>query len=360
MKKYLYSILLVIATVSLFAGSPDRSAGAGGTQLLLNPYARSAGMMNANTASLRSCEAMLFNVGGLAYAEKTEFMFSNMTYLQGTGIFYNSINIAQSLGDGNVLGITASSLDVGNILLTSEGLPDGDQGTFTPQILNLGVAYSKRFSNSISGGILIRYFTEGITNVRAGGVAFDAGVQYQTALNPKNKQKKEDFRFGISIRNIGPDASYEGSGLSFRSINPSTGADRRALMGSQSFNLPALLHIGASYDIRLDKNPDTYIHRLTPSGNFNYNAFSNNITSIGVEYAYRESFMVRGGYGIQSNNTKNDYRTQYIGFAGGLTIQMPVSKKGTIIGLDYAYAPTHVFNGNHNITIRLSIGNKKS
>jgi hypothetical protein len=363
MKKYFLPIVLTLLSALAFAGNPDRAGGAGGTQLLLNPFGRSAGLMNANTASLRGAEAMMFNVGGLAYTEKTEIILSQMVYLQGTSTFYNNVSLAQHLGGGNVLGITASSIDPGNILLTSEALPDGDQGTFTPQYLNFGLAYSKKFSNSITGGMLLRIFNEGVNNVKARGVAIDAGVQYQTALNPKNKIKKEDFRFGIAVRNIGADAVYSGSGLAYRTtINPgtSTSADRKTEMGSQAFNLPALVHIGASYDIRLDKDSNTYIHRLTPSANFNYNAFSNNITSVGVEYAYRESFMVRGGYGIQGNNSGDDYRSQYIGFAGGMTIQLPISKSGTILGLDYAYAPTRVFNGNHNITLRMTLGNKKS
>lgn len=360
MKKYFLPIVLSLTGFVALAGNPDRAGGAGGTQLLLNPFGRSGGMMNANTASLKGAEAMMFNVGGLAYTEKTEVLLSQMVYLQGTGVFVNNVSIAQSLGGGNVLGLTATQMDFGNIPVTTETQPDATLGTYSPQILNIGFAYSKKFSNSITGGLLIRYLTEGVTNVSASGLALDAGVQYQTALNPKNKIKKEDFRFGISVRNIGADASYAGSGLSFRSINPVTGADRRAMIGSQSFNLPALVHIGASYDIRLDKNPDTYYHRLTPSGNFNYNAFSNNVTSLGIEYAYRESFMVRGGYGIQANNTGSDYQSQYYGVSGGITIQMPITKTGTMLGLDYGYAPTRVFNGNHNITLRLTIGNKKS
>jgi hypothetical protein len=360
MKKYLLPVLLSAIGYTSYAGNPDRAGGAGGTQLLLNPYARSSGMMNANTASLRGAEAMQFNVGGLAYTEKTEIMVSQMVYLQGTSVFMNNISFAQSLGGGNVLGITASSMDFGNIPITTETQPDATLGTYSPQVMNFGLAYSKQFSNSITGGILLRYMTEGITNVRASGLAIDAGVQYQTALNPKDKIKKEDFRFGISVRNIGADASYAGSGLSFRSINPTTGADRTTLMGSQAFNLPALVHIGASYDIRLDKNEETYYHRLTPSGNFNYNAFSSNVTSLGVEYAYRESFMIRGGYGWQDNITTQDFRTQYYGISGGMTLQLPISKTGTILGIDYAYAPTRVFNGIHNVTLRLVLGNKKS
>src|SRR6187402_596771 len=118
MKKYFLPIVLSLTGISVFAGNPDRAAGAGGTQLLLNPYARSAGMMNANTASLKGGDAMLFNIGGLAYTEKTDVMISQMVYLQGTGVFMNNISLAQSLGGGNVLGLTATSMDFGQIPIT--------------------------------------------------------------------------------------------------------------------------------------------------------------------------------------------------------------------------------------------------
>jgi hypothetical protein len=65
-------------------------------------------------------------------------------------------------------------------------------------------------------------------------------------------------------------------------MNTSTGADRRALFDADKFNLPALVNIGLSYDMRLDQNESTYFHRLTASGNFQYNAFQSNILGFGA------------------------------------------------------------------------------
>jgi hypothetical protein len=364
MKKYILFIAAIAGMFhadSLQAGNPDRAGGAGGTQLLLNPYGRSAGMMGANTAYLRGVEAMHFNVGGLAYLERTELQASRVVYLQGTDIFYNNFSFGQNFGNGNVLGLSFTAMDFGDIRIRTESQPDGTLGTFSPQVINIGLAYSKKFSNSISGGLLVRYVYEGINNASATGIGLDAGVQYQTSLNPKKKIKKEDFRFGIGVRNIGPNMVYGGSGLTFRSINPATGADRRAAMGSEQFNLPALVNIGASYDMRLDKSADTYFHRLTASGNFNYNAFSSNIIAIGAEYSFKETFMLRAGYGWQENqHTVDDFRHQTYGYSGGCTIQLPISKSGTMLGIDYAYQPTRTFNGVHNLSLRFTIGNKKS
>ncbi len=363
MNKYILQVLTLAVTLSAMsvkAGNPDRAGGAGGTQMILNPYGRSAGMMGANTASARGIEAMHFNIGGLAYTERTEIMASRVIYLQGADVFFNNLSVAQSFGNGNVLGLSFTAMEFGDILIRTESQPDGTLGTFSPQVLNVGLGYSKKFSNSISGGLLIRYVYEGMTNVSATGIGLDAGVQYQTSLNPKKKIKKEDFRFGIGVRNIGPNMVYGGSGLTFRSVNPATGADRRAAIGSEQFNLPALVNIGASYDIRLDKNPDTYFHRLTPSGNFNYNAFSSNVVALGAEYAFKETFMVRAGYGWQEDINTEDFRTQSYGFSAGSTVQLPISKSGTSLGIDYAYQPTRVFSGIHNLSIRFLLGNKKS
>ncbi|MBW7844660.1 MAG: PorV/PorQ family protein [Bacteroidia bacterium] len=368
MKKYILQLMSIVTLVSpmqIIAGNPDRSGGAGGTQLLINPYGRSAGMLGANTASVRGIESFNLNIGGLAYTNKTEISFSNVTYLQGTDVFINNLSIAQNLGGGNVLGLTINSFDFGSIPITSVSQPDATLGTYSPQVLNIGAAFSKKFSNSITGGINVRIISEGISSVTANGIGLDAGVQYQTTLNGKNLAKKaikkEDFRFGISVRNIGPNMQYSGSGLSFRSINPTTGADRRALMGSETFNLPALVHIGAAYDMRLDdKATETYNHRLTLCGNFNYNAFSANVTTMGLEYAFKEMLMLRGGFAYQENVlSEYSYQSQYLGFAGGVGFVFPVSKSGTALAINYAYAPTRVFNGIHNLTIALNIDSKK-
>jgi hypothetical protein len=364
MKKYLLQVAgVALCAGALQAGNPDRAGGAGATQLLINPYSRSAGMGGANTASVRGVEALHFNVAGLAYNETTELVFARVNYLQGTNTNINTLSFAQAVGSGgNVIGLTITKWDLGNIPITTVEQPEGSLATYSPQFLNIGLAYAKKFSNSITGGIVIRYVAEGITNLTAQGIACDAGVQYQTALNPKNKIKKEDFRFGISVRNIGPDMIYTGNGLSVKStVDVASGAQRTTQMGSKLMNLPSLVHIGASYDLRLDKNADNYFHRITPSANFNYNAFFSNIVGVGVEYAFRESFMVRGGYNWMEGNTSSDaYRSQYIGVTGGCTVQVPITKSGTMVGIDYAYAPTRIFNGIHNVGIRLVLGNKKS
>ena len=63
-KFYLVILLLAIAQIS-FAGNPDRQGEAGATQLLLNPWARSAGLSAMTTANIAGVEALRLNVAGL-------------------------------------------------------------------------------------------------------------------------------------------------------------------------------------------------------------------------------------------------------------------------------------------------------
>jgi len=363
MKRYL-KIVLIIYTFSVQyvqAGNPDRAGGSGATQLLFNPYARSFGYGGVNTASVKGLESFYLNIAGLANSEKTEVIFSRQNYLIGAGVNINNLGISQKVGEnGGVIGIGVMSFDFGNIPIVTYDNPNFNQPNFNLQVLNFGFSYAKKFSNSISGGILLRISSEGVSNANATGACFDGGVQYQTSLNKTKKIKKEDFRFGISVRNLGPNMSYSGNGLSFRSINQSTGADRRALMAAESFNMPALVHIRASYDMRLDANPDTYYHRLTASANFNYNAFQSDVLGFGAEYSYKDAFMFRAAYNhIDGNFSTTDNRQPVYGFFTGCTLQMPVTKSGTILAFDYGYAPTRFFSGIQTIGVRLSLGNSK-
>ncbi|MEI7977398.1 MAG: PorV/PorQ family protein [Bacteroidota bacterium] len=365
MKKYILQTLVafigILATAN--AGNPDRAGGAGATQLLVNPYVRGVGLSNSNTASARGLESYYLNIGGLAYVKKTEVQASQTRYLVGTDIYLNNFGMAQSLGEngsGGVLGMAFTYWDMGSIPITTTEAPDNTLGTYTTQILNLGLAYSKTFSNSITGGLMIRYVSEGTASVNASGITLDAGVQYQTALNPSKKIKKQDFRFGIAVRNLGPDLSFLGSGLSINSTVTATGASRKTLFGSQPFNMPALANIGVAYDFRLDKGEETYDHRLTVSGNFNYNAFSSNITSFGAEYGFKNMFMIRTGYAHQENNFNDiDYKSPSYGISFGTGFNLPISDAGTALSIDYAYQPTVIFSGIHSIGFKLTLGSKE-
>ena len=181
MKKISIAIALTfILSSSIHAGNEDRAGEAGASELLINPWARSSGWGGANSASVKGLEAMNLNVAGLAFTKNAELTFSNTRWLSGTDINIFNIGFAKQLGETGVLGVTVTSMDFGEIDVTTVDLPDGGVGTFDPNYLNIGAAYSKRFSNSISGGLVVRIISEATADVNARGFSLDAGVNYVT------------------------------------------------------------------------------------------------------------------------------------------------------------------------------------
>jgi hypothetical protein len=358
MKKLIILSILVSASAALFAGNPDRIGQAGATQLNINGFGRSSGWGWAAMSGVSGLEGIYNNIGGLARTDNTEIIFSRTAWLMGSDININTFGFAQSIGGSGALGVSIMSYDIGEIPITTTEQPDGGIGTYKPRFTNITVAYSKRFTQEISGGIGFKVFSESITNAKAQGLGIDAGIQYITTLKSDEKIKKNDVKFGVSLKNIGPDARYSGDGLSTKLSNPETEIEYTVNQRAAKFNLPTLMNIGASYDIRLDKNNETYNHRMTPAFTFTNNAFSNNQFTLGGEYGYKTLFMVRAAYAYENGITSYETRTNaFTGVMGGFTFEVPVSKDSeTTFGLDYSYRHSNPFGGSHSFGVRLNIG----
>jgi hypothetical protein len=222
---------------------------------------------------------------------------------------------------------------------------------------NLGVSYSKSFSNSISAGVTARLVSEGIPDVSASGMALDAGVQYTTTLIPKvGSLKRNDFKFGVSVRNIGPDLQFDGDGLSYKALIQNGNFDKTMEVKTDVVKLPAMLNMAASYDIRLDKTQGVYDNRLTLAIGFTNHSFSANQTTISAEYGFKDLVSVRAGYCYQEGVFSADTRTSaFTGPFGGLSYDWNIDDNN-IVSLDYSYRATNPFNGVHSFGIRIGIG----
>ncbi|GIV29734.1 MAG: hypothetical protein KatS3mg028_0800 [Bacteroidia bacterium] len=85
MKYQLLTGLSILMVCSAQAGNPERAGQAGATQLLINPYSRSAGWAGANQANTRGIEAQFWNVAGTVFTKKTELYFARTEWLVGSG-----------------------------------------------------------------------------------------------------------------------------------------------------------------------------------------------------------------------------------------------------------------------------------
>ena len=340
-------IALMLPFNNSFAGNPQRAGQAGASELLINPWARTSGWGGANIAGVRGLEGIFSNVAGLAFTEKTELIFSQSQWLKfgdDAVADISSFGFSQKVGESAVLGFSVMSMSFGDIEITTVDLPEGGIGFYSPTFMNIGLSYAKIFSNSIYGGFTVKMISEQISNVGANGVALDAGIQYVTGT-------KDNLKFGISLKNVGPRMSFSGDGLSFRGI-VGDGDDYKMTVEQRSseLELPALLNIGLSYDVNVMQ------HRITGAGTFTSNSFQKDQYRLGGEYSYNEMFMVRLGYtyeeGIRTPSTRT---TALRGPSAGFTVELPMGDEGSTFGLDYSYRHTDPFQGSHTIGARINL-----
>lgn len=362
--KIILTGLSLLVSTSIWAGNDTKRGQAGATELLVNPWARSSGFAGANSGIVRGIESMGLNVAGLSSVKKTDFQFCNINYLRGSDISVNSIGFAQRVNEGGVMGISLSAYDLGTFYETTVDLPDGTGNTFKPQLFNFGLSYAKKFSDRITGGLLVRGISQAYNSISAFGVAFDAGIQYQTG-------KMKEFKFGVSIQNLGPKMSFGGDGLTNRAQISGKSYQQTAGLLSAAFEQPSMLNIGVGYDFHFD----TLGLKVTPCFNFKSNSFTSDQYQVGVQVSWKDMFMLRGGYDYQEGLiSKTDATTANLGPSFGATVQIPYlrnsggemsqssstglydgSTRSKVIGVDYSYTLTRYFGGTHRISLLLTL-----
>ncbi|MCF0210084.1 MAG: PorV/PorQ family protein [Bacteroidales bacterium] len=351
----LVMLLAILMPKISMAGNDDRRGTAGAGELLINPWTRSAGWSSVNTANGSGLDALFTNVAGLGHTTGTDVAFDYSHYLNNSDINIVTFGLAQSLGNYGVLGLTVNSMSFGSIQRTTVNSPEAaNNGTYKPSLMNLGVSYSKAFSNSIYAGATIKIVSEGIDNVTATGIAIDAGIQYVTG-------RDYEIKFGISLKNWGPSMSYSGDGLSVNALIEHSNHYQTIENRSLSFELPSSLNIGASYDFLFAEKT----HRLTVAGNYESMAFTNDRYTAGLEYAFKNIFMLRTGYTFDSGVWDDIYESTTKvnfskGFSAGASVIAPLqkakgNKKGIDLSFDYAYRTTVILGGIHSIGVTLSM-----
>ena len=349
---YKTAALIVLGTsmallpMSSYAGNEDRVGSAGGTQLLINPWARSSGIAGADVASAAPVESMFLNVAGMAFTPSTEIEFTNINWFTGSDISINSVGIAQRVGVSSVLGLSVTALSFGDIRRTTADNPEGTGATFSPTAVNIGLSYAKEFSNSIYGGITLKVLSESITDVGATGVAFDAGIRYVTG-------PKDNIKLGIALKNVGPPIAFEGEGLTFQTSDP-TNYEFTAEQRSENHELPSLVSIGGTYDFYLTEE-----HVVSPSLAFTANSFSSDQYIAGIVYSFKRMFYARVGYEARKSEFVDEgaRNSALEGLAAGAGLELPLSDGKTRLSVDYAYRTTMPFDGVHCIGARISLGN---
>ena len=348
MKNILIIAFLSLAIIPmLYAGNEDRVGSAGAAHLLVNPWARSSAIGDAGYAQINGLEATYTNIAGLAYTDKTQIKFNYSNWMGSAGVSFNSAGIAQRISEEGVIAISVQSMNFGDIPITTVENPEGNIGFFSPRTNIFNVGYARKFSSSISGGINFKVISESISNMKANGIAIDAGIRYVTG-------EEDQLKFGITLKNVGPVMRYSGDGLAQQVEYTSTGFIASLEERSATFEMPSLLCIGGSYDFIFNEN-----NKLNLALGFTANSFSNDQYRIGMDYGMtneKMAFNLRAGYVYEKNLLNVENRSNaLIGPSAGFSIDALVGKNKTALGLEYCARFAGVFGTIHTIGATISL-----
>lgn len=337
----------IISSSVANAGNEDRSGSAGASHLLVNPWARSSAMGDAGVASTNGLEGTFTNVAGLAFTDKTQLKFNHSNWMGSAGIAYNNAGLAQRISDRDVFAISIQSMNFGDIPITTVANPEGKIGTFSPRINVFNVGYARSFSSSIHAGINMKVISESMTNLKSSGMAFDVGIRYVTG-------EKDQIKFGIALKNVGPVMRYKGDGLSQQVSYVSTEFIGSLEQRSATYELPSLLSIGGSYDFIF--TPES---KLNLALGFTANSFSKDQFRVGLDYGMiseKMAFNIRAGYVYEKDVLSAENRSNaLIGPTAGFSLDALVGKSKSALGLEYCARFAGIFGIIHTMGLTISL-----
>ncbi|MFZ1729459.1 MAG: PorV/PorQ family protein [Bacteroidota bacterium] len=347
MRTTLSSFLAVVMVLALFsatatAGGGDRTGTAGAAQLLIPVGARGIALGSSYSAGISGLNAIYYNPAGLSASKNAaEATFSHMQSFGDLGVDYAAVG-AQFSGFG-YLAFSIKSLSFGDIALTDERNPDGTGATWSPTFVALGITYSRALTDRIRAGVTGYLVSEDQYRVSASSAVFDIGIQYQGLAGLRG------MSIGVTLRHLGGNMQYQGSGLTRRVDEVDSKRDPQLLrIEAAGFSMPTSLELSAAY---VQTFAD--MHSLTFSGAFENNNFLSDQYRIGVEYGFKDFFFLRGSYNVAGDGLDDTFGESAYQYGAAFGAGVNYDAGDVSIGVDYAYRDMVTFDGNHVITVNL-------
>ncbi|UCB52720.1 MAG: PorV/PorQ family protein [Candidatus Zixiibacteriota bacterium] len=308
-RRILIATILLAMLASLGATECQAEDGSAGTRsaqfLKLGLGGRAVAMGGAFVGLADDATAIYWNPAGLAGLKDTELSFMHRAWLQD--ISHEYFALVQPIGNRGVVAFSLSYLHMDRLQgRDQQGEPTSD---FTASDMAITLAFGRKMTNSLLVGGSIKSIDERIEDRNAYGLAFDLGCLYQTPV--------ENLLLGGVVQNWGRDITFV----------------------EESFRLPTVFKLGASYRRMLAGNPvslaaDVY----SPTD-------SKGRLHSGAEYVYKNSIAGRIGYKNGSD----------LGDTAGLSLGLGLmTTKNQTYRIDYAFVPQGGLGNSHTFSLSIS------
>lgn len=330
--------------------------------LTIAPDSRAGAMGDVGAATTADYNSMHWNPAKYAFIESD--MGLAVSYTPWLRNLVNDINLGyisfyKRLDKKQTVAASLLYFDLGDIQFTDD---NGDaNGQHSPYELSLDVAYSRAFSERISGGIAFRYIRSDITGgtsvsgteTKAGNaVAADVSMYY---INDDLKLGNNDytFSFGVNISNIGSKISYTDVQKDFIPTNLKIGAaikydldDYNSL--TLAFDLNKFLVPTPDDSDTLGNDisvPEAMVQSFYDAPLGLEEELHEIKYSVGAEYWYANQFAVRAGY-FHEHELKGNRKYFTVG----------VGLKLNVFNIDFSYLIPVKQNNPLANTMRFTLG----
>jgi hypothetical protein len=334
-------LLSLVVLVDSGMAQNKRTGTAAASQLLIPVGARDLALSGSSIATSKGVEAMYWNPAGLGRMHNSaEGMFSSMTYLGDIGVSYGAV--AGTFGEFGVVGLSITSLDFGEIPLTTEDDPENiSERFFSPTFVTVGLSFARGLTDAIAAGATLKLVSEQIERVSSSGFAIDIGVQYNRLVGVQGLQ------LGVAVKNIGPQMQYDGPGL-YRVATSSDGLrpEQRYRSEAASFELPSVVEIGLSYAGNVENSIVYNVNSTFTNNNLYLDEYK-----LGAEVGFvTESVEFYGRLGM-AMVPKAETDANIFGQSFGAGIHWNAS--GMDITFDYGYRAVDLFDANNVISVKV-------
>jgi hypothetical protein len=268
----LSALFIVQAWAQLVPNLGGQRAGISAFQFLkIGVGARAVAMGESFIAVANDASALFWNPAGVVELPANQVIASHTAYV--VDISHEFFGVTYKLDEGQAVGLSFAALHMDDMEITTETQPFGTGRFFSFGDIAIGATYSNKMTEQFSFGATIRYAEETLDVLKMRSVMLDLGTLYWTGLG--------STRFAVTISNFGADVKPKGR---------VTLANGGAISDFQSFSLPTTFKLGIAMEPLEDENS-----RLTTSLQLNHPNDNSEHVRLGFEYAFRNTFFVRGG-----------------------------------------------------------------
>jgi hypothetical protein len=278
----IFLIIILLFSGLAFSKEIENNKGTSGFQFLkIGIGSRDVAMAGASSSVTEGPAAMYWNPAGICMESSMDISFFYNNWI--ATIDHSFIGLTTPVSSNDYLGFSINYLTMDEMEETTIDQPMGTGRKFSVYDYAITMSYGRKITSRFDAALSVKYIAERIWDLEASGLAIDIGFGYRF----------DQFILGMSFMNFGTDKEISGAQLEIeQQIFPTYQTDEVVLsLKPKKIRLPSVFRFGVGYDLSNFEN-----HKILFLGTVEYHNDIGERANLGMEYAFMNNYMLRGGY----------------------------------------------------------------